>query len=144
MAERPFPVAAGDLGNFEYCEQKAVFDRRFGNRRTAHAAQRSEDGVAAHRRFENEPQAGDRRCFVATCVYGADAPETELLRRYRDNSMMRGAWGRAMVRVYYAASPWLVRAIRPFPAVMRIARRILDRIVARIAAGRPSETEGRQ
>lgn len=51
-------------------------------------------------------------CFVATAVYGSyDCPEVWVLRRFRDESLANTAVGRLAIRVYYATSPLLLRAL---------------------------------
>jgi len=73
-------------------------------------------------------------CYVATAVYGSyDAPQVWVLRRWRDNSLLKSSVGRVIVRGYYAVSPslvarfgdraWFTSAVRPgidmFVALLR-------------------------
>lgn len=45
-------------------------------------------------------------CFIATACYGNyDAPEVLVLRHYRDEHLLRTAWGRSFVKAYYKLSP---------------------------------------
>ncbi|HEU0201081.1 MAG TPA: hypothetical protein VFR86_11665 [Burkholderiaceae bacterium] len=67
-------IAASDLAQLAYCEQKAVFEKRLGVRRTADQARAADSGTSAHARFladgllaASEP-ARDRRCFIATAA----------------------------------------------------------------------------
>ncbi|WP_327084829.1 CFI-box-CTERM domain-containing protein [Thauera sp. Sel9] len=53
----------------------------------------------------------DRRCFIATSVFGDDAPETATLRRYRDVVLMRSRWGMCLVDLYYCLRPCLCRVL---------------------------------
>lgn len=49
-------------------------------------------------------------CYIATCVYGSyDCPEVWRLRRFRDQCLEERWYGPALIRLYYAVSPWLVR-----------------------------------
>jgi Domain of unknown function (DUF4157)/Double-stranded DNA deaminase toxin A len=68
--------------------------------------------------YEKEPDLGaclsDSACFIATACYGTSrAPELEVLRKFRDEVLMKSAPGRWFVRSYYRASPpmamWLWR-----------------------------------
>jgi hypothetical protein len=47
-------------------------------------------------------------CFIATSIYGGDAPETDILRAFRDNTLAKSGFGQAFVNVYYAVSPVVV------------------------------------
>lgn len=49
-------------------------------------------------------------CYIATAVYGSyDCPEVWVLRRFRDQSLMKTRVGRSFVRAYYAVGPAAVR-----------------------------------
>jgi hypothetical protein len=67
-------------------------------------------------------------CFVATAVYGSyDCPEVLVLRRYRDQVLVRSIVGRCFIRTYYAISPHAVRWLGP--SFHRPMRRYLDSLV---------------
>ena len=72
-------------------------------------------------------------CYVATCAYGSyDCPEVWTLRRFRDERLSASAPGRLFIRLYYLASPALVRAFGGSEAFRSAVRRPLDRFVARL------------
>lgn len=66
------------------------------------------------------------KCFIATAVYGLDAPETNTLRRWRDTSLLSTCWGRALVAVYYKTSPHLVPIIKRYNWLHKVIKLILD------------------
>jgi hypothetical protein len=116
-----------------YCEQKVVFDRTRGSRTHASVQTKAFHGRVAHKQFELEGRtrrAIDSRCFVASCVYGIDADETNLLREWRDQ-VLRSRWfGRGVICVYYAVSPIAVRVIKRSPWLLRRTRDWLDHFIA--------------
>lgn len=100
-----------DIVETVYCEQKVLFDRERGDARPLDVRAKAAAGTFEHLRFQVEGQtraAIDRRCFIATAIYGADAPETNFLRAWRDRVLMPATAGRLFVRTYYATSPALV------------------------------------
>lgn len=100
-----------DIVGTVYCEQKVVFDRERGDARPLEVRAKAAAGTFEHLRFQMEGQtraAMDRRCFIATAIYGPDAPETNFLRAWRDRVLMPAMAGRLFVRAYYAVSPALV------------------------------------
>lgn len=122
-----------------YCEQKLVFDRELGDASPEHIRMRAEEGIIEHRRFEREGQIRvlldkpgktiDKRCFVASCLYGIDAPETIVLRKWRDDKLLQSGTGRWLVRSYYRISPRLVTLIDRHGWLVRPIRLLLDWIV---------------
>ncbi len=51
-------------------------------------------------------------CFIATLCYGDfNAPEVLLLRRYRDDILLKYSIGRIAIKFYYFISPSIARAI---------------------------------
>jgi hypothetical protein len=71
----------------------------------------------------------DGRCCVATALWGATDPRTEALRACRDKWLLRRWWGRGMVRLYYLASPRLVRLVSRAPR----CRALLDACLSHVA-----------
>lgn len=68
-------------------------------------------------------------CFVATAVYGVDAPQAEALRVFRDSRMMPSASGRLAIRLYYWLSPPLATWIRGTSVRQSFARQLFDPVV---------------
>lgn len=139
----PRRISATELAALGRCEQQAMF-KHHGNRErvgTKVAAARSR-GNAEHarrheviKRLENAPSNldaahRDRRCFIATAVYGADAWQTECLRAWRNERLLPRPLGRVLVHMYYRFSPVLARTLDRHPGATRLARRALDRWVS--------------
>jgi len=69
---------------------------------------------------------GGSACFVATAVFvQPEHPALRLLRRYRDETLMRTAGGQAFVASYYRVGPYLAGVVRRAPALRQPIRRIL-------------------
>lgn len=115
-----------------YCEQKAVYDRERGDARPLDVRIKAATGTFEHLRFQVEGQTSqivDKRCFIASQVYGGEAWQTNAFRAWRDQTLMPSAAGRAAVRLYYAVSPSIARALARWPAAASLVRRALDRIL---------------
>jgi hypothetical protein len=63
------------------------------------------------------------RCFVATLVFG-EAPETRVLRRFRDRVMRPRPLGRRLIALYYRCAPRLCRFLKRRLHLRRAVRRI--------------------
>jgi serine/threonine protein kinase len=68
-------------------------------------------------------------CFIATAIYGIDAPETHALRVWRDNSLLQSQIGRCAVFAYYKISPSLVPVLKRNLWLSKLVRSVLDRLV---------------
>ncbi|MET0396647.1 MAG: tetratricopeptide repeat protein [Longimicrobiaceae bacterium] len=69
-------------------------------------------------------------CFIATAAYGsADAVEVRVLRRYRDEVLLRTFAGRVFVRFYYTASPPVARLVEGFLPARNLVIRLLKPLV---------------
>lgn len=121
-----------DIVSTVYCEQKVVFDQEQGGRDALDVKVKAMTGTFEHWRFQAEGKtraAIDRRCFIATAVYGVDAPETEFLRMWRDKTLSKTVLGRFLVRCYYVTSPAVVRALSKSVVLTQLARACLNLIL---------------
>lgn len=122
-----------DIVGTVYCEQKVVFDRERGDARPLAVRAKAAAGTFEHLRFQVEGQtraAMDRRCFIATAIYGPDAPETNFLRAWRDRVLMPAMAGRLFVRAYYAVSPSLVPMLCRSRGVAKVVRAGLNALLS--------------
>ena len=123
-------VTASAAGRAAFCE-KYLELQRDGAPVSRSAQQARNRGTEAHNQFNERisHKSEDKRCFVATHLYGCEDPRTELLRQFRDTRLMRTRLGRIMVHIYYASSPWLVRLCQHSPRTDQLVRRMIDKIV---------------
>ena len=72
-------------------------------------------------------------CYIATCVYGSyDCPQVWILRRYRDNTLLKTWYGKLFVHTYYAVSPTVVKLLGNKKAFHIFWKRKLDRITNKL------------
>lgn len=139
-------IAATELAKLGLCERKLYLDRTYGQGNDTAA----QSVAKTHGNFVHEqariaalaaPAAAKRhhdpRCFIATAVYGSAAPETQLLRDWRDDVLLPSKAGRCFVRTYYAVSPPIARVLPHVPGAVGIVRGALNLAVALIARRRP-------
>lgn len=128
-----------DVVGAVYCEQKVVFDRLHGDARPISVKAKATTGTFEHIRFEIEgktQRAVDRRCFIASHVYGMDAPQTDSLRQWRDRVLASTRAGRMAIACYYALSPALLVVLRRSTLLTRLVRRALD-VILKTVGGVP-------
>jgi hypothetical protein len=76
-------------------------------------------------------------CFVATACYGNyDAPEVEVLRRYRDEILLRNFLGEMLVKFYYSISPYIARRIEKSDFLKKIVKLYLLQPIIKICHNR--------
>lgn len=122
-----------------YCEQKSVFDKERGDARPLSVQAKAIHGTFEHLRFQVEGQTRqtiDRRCYIASHVYGQDAIETNWFRAWRDTELMPRQFGRWVVEFYYATSPYFLVILKHSPWLTRITRTVLNRVAKSL--GRPA------
>jgi hypothetical protein len=71
-------------------------------------------------------------CFIATAIYGADAPETNALRVWRDKRLLPTMTGRALVSCYYVVSPCVAKFLKRNKQSAAIVRTALDWFILRL------------
>jgi len=78
----------------------------------------------------NLQNAKSSSCFIATAAYGTPfAAEVDILRQWRDDTLLPSFVGRCLVHLYYRTSPPLARVIEPRPTLRWIVRCLLAPIV---------------
>lgn len=74
-------------------------------------------------------------CYIATAVYGSyDAPETMILRKYRDEHLLTNLFGRLFVKSYYFLSPPIARYLKNAKKVNHVVKLILNVIVKKLSS----------
>ena len=129
-------VSASDLAQMGRCERLVMFEHRHGRRRTARQQRARERGLIEHERFYREGLAAsaqaarEGRCFIATCVFGDEAWQTQVLRQFRDVALRRNVWGRRLIWFYYRLAPGICKCLRRWPALQAPVRVVLGMMAA--------------
>src|SRR5215510_8822100 len=130
------PVTASELSQMGVCERLVRYEHQHGKLATRSQKQHRERGNAAHRQFMEDAlhsQRTDSRtdakpwCWIASAVYGPEAKETHVLRRFRDLVLRQAAIGRLAIALYYRYSPMLARSISRSDTARPAARALLSR-----------------
>lgn len=73
---------------------------------------------------------GDGMCFIATAAFGSSMhPKVRELRRFRDRVLLTSPRGRALVGLYYRASPPLAAYIAERPRMRAVVRGMLAPVI---------------
>jgi serine/threonine protein kinase len=110
---------------------EAILKAMKGSQPSSQATSRSSGSYSAPVRSSSKPTSSSN-CFVATAIYGFDAPQTNLLRRWRDKRLLSSALGRLLVTTYYKISPRIIPYLDRNPLLQMFVRRVLDRVVRAI------------
>jgi len=66
-------------------------------------------------------------CYIATMAYGSyEHPQVLFLREYRDHKLSRSILGRAFIKSYYVASPYIVAALKNHHLINQLIRSTLN------------------
>jgi hypothetical protein len=137
-ARRRRYISASELAKMGVCEQKLVFEKEFGERRTPDQERSAREGIERHEKFFREAlivnpntDTSEKKpwCFVASALYGKDAAETITLRAFRDQLLRPYPTGRALIRIYYTISPSLAAWTAKRKLLARFARFALKPVV---------------
>lgn len=110
-------VSATELAKMGKCERQVYLDYHYGEDKSLTAAY-IQKGNHEHEEFNRRLSGQDKRCFIATAAFGADAIETTILRQFRDEQLMPHCAGRIFVTCYYYISPYLVVFMERYPILM--------------------------
>lgn len=82
---------------------------------------------------ETKITGGSGGCFIATFAYESyDAKEVLFLRYYRDNVLGKSKIGMFFIKVYYLLSPSFVKVFVHFPAMRKVIKMTIDKIINKI------------
>ena len=107
-------VSASELSKMGACERLVLFEARYGKRKSPCQQEAIKRGRAEHDKFFRDAVRSESDvstslakpwCFCASLAWGPEAPETNLLRKFRDRILRKTAFGRWFIRVYYRAAP---------------------------------------
>jgi len=127
MENKPW-VNASEIGQAKFCPHSLFLQKRgYKPNREASIAMRR--GSRAHARKAADAQlAEDKRCYIATAIYGAEHPMTQMLRQWRDEQLTPYWWGRLITWSYYKLSPVLVK----LAGDNHLARGCIDQAIRRL------------
>ena len=137
--QRSVPIRASDLAKMTVCEQKLVYEKRYGERLTRAEARLIRGGNQGHmlylrQAFLLNPRVRSSEtkpwCFIASAVFGDAAAETNVLRALRDSVLRRYALGRVFMRLYYRLSPSFAIYVAARPRAQGFMRHALKPAVA--------------
>lgn len=137
VPEDSIPIS--ELGEVVICERRVYLRSKYGQRTSAQREGRLKRGndvhKAAYAQKAPDQVATDKRCFIATAVFGEDAPETNHLRRWRDETLMPSKVGRVAVAVYYRVSPAVAEWCDGREGVRKVIAKALS-VVVKMTGGR--------
>ena len=137
MRRRKRHITATELASLATCEYKTMLDYWYGKGASTKTKEQRRAGQAEHDRHHKEatrwatkPAATeDKRCFVATELYGPDAMETRSLRSWRDTTLSRLPFGAVLISIYYRISPGIAEYLHKHRWARWIVRKILNGVV---------------
>ena len=113
-------VSASEFAQMGACERLVLFEARYGKRMSRCQQEAIGRGRREHDKFfkdglrsQSDVQTSLSKpwCFCASLAWGPEAPETDLLRRFRDQILRRTTAGRGLIRGYYSTAPGLCRRL---------------------------------
>ncbi len=122
-------ISASDVGRSEFCPNSVAL-KYAGTKPSRRAVAAQDRGHLKHEQF-NRKISTDKRCYVASYLYGMEDQRTETLRRFRDNALQCSPGGRILIAVYYRLSPMVIEISKRSSWVDLVLRRIVDRLVLR-------------
>jgi hypothetical protein len=94
-------------------------------------AQRMQEGMHAYQ-GGGTPQSS--KCFIATELYGCDSAQVAILRRFRDQSLLKSQLGARLVIAYYRIAPTIIPVMRK-SALVRFSLRAFVALAVNIVQG---------
>lgn len=138
-------ISVTHLINITKCENQTMLDMVYKPTVDKEIKNRQTMGIKDHKKFENlnnkyanntskvieeMNKSNDKRCYIATAIFGAYSEETLLLRRWRDDTLKRTLFGRLFIKVYYKVSPLLLRTLPKW--IIPITKQVLIKFINKI------------
>lgn len=111
---------------------QAILDAIKGSRPAPTSVRKGSSAGYRSPQPSGSPVKKNDNCFIATAIYGADAPETNTLRNWRDKRLLPTMAGRALVSCYYVVSPFVAKLLKRNVRCASIVRTVLDRLILRL------------
>lgn len=135
--KRTHLTSATKLAEMGLCERKVHLRAIHGDMKknaTREAAMKRGRNVHAKAELgDYKEHKEDKRCFIATCIYGQEAVETRALRLFRDQYLKRSIAGRMFVEGYYLFSPTVVKVLEKSNVLRRLTEAGLNIIVRKVS-----------
>jgi hypothetical protein len=123
-------ISASQISQVCFCPHSLAL-KSSGYKPSAHAQHLMRQGIDEHEKLNLRVRTDvqDKRCYVATHLYGTNDWRTQRLRIFRDEHLKSSWWGRSLVSIYYHLSPSWVRVCCRLPWVDRLTRRGIEKIL---------------
>jgi hypothetical protein len=120
-------VSASELAQMGVCERMVWFEHRYGRRFTPLRRAAAARGQRLHQQFYEQGmrQRSRSRCCIAAHLFGDPSSEVAALRKFRDGVLHSTWYGRALISLYYSASPMACSLLKRSAWLATIARSIL-------------------
>jgi hypothetical protein len=91
-------------------------------------------GSTSKSRHDAHMKNKESSCFIATACYGDyDAPEVFVLRKFRDEKLLKTYLGKVFVKLYYTFSPFFASLISKSESLKKVVRNyFLEPIVSKL------------
>jgi hypothetical protein len=94
-------------------------------------ARRMQEGMDANQGI-GTPQSS--KCFIATELYGCGSSQVAILRRFRDQALLKSRLGSRLVSAYYRIAPTIIPLMRK-SVLLRFMLRALVALLVNIVQG---------
>lgn len=122
-------VSASKAGRAEFCPK--YLQHEHGKLNVSKGAVKARQRGDQKHEILNR-KAEDKRCYVATHLYGIHDERTVLLRAFRDSQLKSSVPGQLFIVAYYKISPALVVVAKRWPMLDRVLKSMVDAVVSRI------------
>ena len=120
-------ISASDVGRTVFCPHSVALKYQ-GAKPTKQAVLARQQGDLKHEALNRQARQ-DKRCYVASYLYGVDDPRTNVLRKFRDDAILKWPGGALLVMLYYRLSPLAIHLSQSSPRIAGIVRFLVDRLV---------------
>lgn len=114
---RAHEMPESELAKIEYWELEAR--KVFSNKKIDNLLYEYSAPIPTFEEFK-APIESNKNCFIATAVYGSPyASEVDMLRSFRDKTLLSSDIGKYMVKIYYQVSPRIANVVEKSPLLKK-------------------------